>query len=99
MKKTGVKLILSVAAFLGANTWLIMKGASKGAAVFFISPVVEETLVFILLQIIVIAVYFIRPLTGWKSRLIYWCISEFLVIATVLFWGVIIVGPIWNTML
>ena len=58
-------------------------------------PVVEETIVFILLQLFVIAVYFIRPLTAKTSRLIYWCVSEALVIATVWFWGIFIVGPIW----
>ena len=95
MNKTGIKLLLSSAAFLAANLWLIGKGVTKGSAGFFISPVVEETIIFILLQLFVIVVYFIRPLTAKKSRLIYWCISEVLVLATVLFWGIIIVGPIW----
>lgn len=95
MNKTSTKLVLSIAGFLASNLWLIAKGVTKGAADFFISPVVEETIVFILLQLFVIAVYFIRPLTSKTSRLIYLCVSEALVIATVWFWGVFIVGPIW----
>jgi hypothetical protein len=95
MNKTSTKLVLSIAGFLASNLWLIAKGVTKGAADFFISPVVEETIVFILLQLFVIAVYFIRPLTSKTSRLIYWCVSEALVIATVWFWGIFIVGPIW----
>ena len=95
MKKTGVKLILSFIAFLAANLWLTAKGVYKGAADFFISPTAEETIVFIILQLSVIAIYFIHPLTEKKSRLIYWCVSEFLVIATVFFWGIFIIGPIW----
>lgn len=95
MQKTSVKLILSTAAFLAANGWLISKGATKGAADFLVSAVFEETLVFILLQIAVLAIYFIRPLTTVKSRLIYWLISEAYVLLTFLFWGIIIVGPIW----
>ena len=95
MNKTSTKLVLSIAGFLASNLWLIAKGVTKGAADFFISPVVEETIVFIILQISVIAIYFIHPLTEKKSRLIYWCVSEFLVIATVFFWGIFIVGPIW----
>ena len=44
MKKLIVKLILSFAAFLASNLWLMSKAATKGAASFFISPVVEETI-------------------------------------------------------
>ena len=95
MDKTHTKLILSFAAFLAANLWLIGKGVSKGSAGFFISAAVEETIIFILLQLLVIVNYIIRPLTAKKSKLIYWCVSETLVILTVLFWGILIVGPIW----
>ena len=95
MKKTIVKLLLSFAAFLAANLWIIGKGVSKGSAHYFISPVVEETMVFILLQIFVIAIYCVRPLAANKTKLAYWCVSETLVLATVFFWGIFIVGPIW----
>ncbi len=95
MKKTSVKLILSFFAFLATNLWLIAKGVTKGSADFFISPTVEETISFILLQLFVIAIYYIHPLTIKKSKLIYWCVSEVFVFATVLFWGIFIVGPIW----
>ena len=95
MQKTGVKLILSFTAFLFVNLWLISKGAAKGAAGFFISPTVEETILFILLQLSVIGFYFIRPLTEKKSKIIYWCVSEVFVLVTVFFWGIFIVGPIW----
>ena len=71
MRKLSVKLILSFAAFLTANLWLIGKGSAKGAADFLVSPAVEETILFILLQIIVILIYYIRPLTVRKSRIIY----------------------------
>ena len=82
-------------AFLASNLWLIGKGVTKGSADFFISPAVEETIIFIMLQLFVIVVYFIKPLTIKKSRLIYWGVSEVLVLATVWFWGLFIVGPIW----
>ena len=95
MKKISVKLILSFLAFLVTNLWLIAKGATKGSAVFFISPTVEETILFILLQLIVIAIYYIYPLTIKKFKIIYWCVSEVLVFATVFFWGIFIIGPIW----
>ena len=95
MKKTSVKLLLSFAVFLAANLWIIGKGVSKGSADFFISPAVEETIVFILLQIFVIVIYRVRPLTVNKTKLVYWCVSETLVLATVFFWGIFIVGPIW----
>ncbi len=95
MNKISVKLILSFIAFLAVNFWLIFKGVTKGSAVFFMSPTVEETILFILLQLLVMVVYFIRPLTVKKSRIIYWCVSEALVLFTVFFWGIIIVGPIW----
>ena len=95
MNKTSIKLLLSFVAFFASNLWIIGKGVSKGSADFFISPVVEETIVFILLQLFVIVVYFIRPLAIKKSRLIYWCVSEVLVLVTVWFWGFFIVGPIW----
>lgn len=95
MKKTITKLILSFSAFLATNLWIIGKGVTKGAAKYFISSTVEETILFILLQIFVIAIYFIHPLKTKKEKLIYWCISETLVIITVIFWGLIVVGPIW----
>ena len=95
MNKIRIKLLLSFMAFLASNLWLIGKGVTKGSAVFFISPAVEETIIFIMLQLFVIVVYFIKPLTIKKSRLIYWGVSEVLVLATVWFWGLFIVGPIW----
>ena len=95
MKKISVKLILSFLAFLTINLWLIAKGVTKGNADFFISPTVEETILFILLQLFVIVIYNIQPLTTKKSKLIYWCVSEVFVFATVFFWGIFIVGPIW----
>ena len=95
MRKLSVKLILSFAAFLTANLWLIGKGSAKGAADFLVSPAVEETILFILLQIIVILIYYIRPLTIRKTRIIYWLISEAFVAITFFFWGIFIVGPIW----
>jgi hypothetical protein len=49
MKKIIVKLILSFLAFLATNLWLIAKGVTKGSADFFISPTVEETILFIIL--------------------------------------------------
>ncbi|SFB78666.1 hypothetical protein [Ruminococcus albus] len=94
MKKTGVKLILSFMAFLSVNLYFMFKGAAKGAE-FFISPAVEETIFFIFLQLSVIVVYFVRPLTVKKSKIIYWCVSELFVLVTVYFWGIFIVGPIW----
>ena len=48
-----------------------------------------------LLQLSVIIVYFICPLTEKKSKFIYWCVSEVFVLITVFFWGIFIVGPIW----
>ena len=95
MKKTIVKLILAFAAFLAVNLWLVGKGVMKGAADYFISAPVEETILFILLQIAVMVIYFIRPLTDKKSKLIYWIVSEILVLSTFFFWGIFIVGPIW----
>lgn len=95
MQKTGVKLALSFTAFLFVNLWLMFKGAAKGAADFFISPTVEETILFIILQLSVVGFYFIRPLTEKKSKVIYWCVSEVFVFVTVFFWGIFIVGPIW----
>lgn len=96
MKKIITKLILSFSAFLATNMWIIGKGVTKGSAKYFISSTVEETILFIILQILVIVIYFIHPLKTKKEKLIYWCISETLVIITVLFWGVLIVGPIWS---
>ena len=95
MNKTSIKLLLSFVAFLASNLWIIGKGVSKGSADFFLSPVVEETIIFILLQLFVIVVYFIKPLAIKESILIYWCASEVLVLVTVWFWGFFIVGPIW----
>lgn len=95
MKKLSIKLILSFIAFLAVNLWIISKGAAKGSADYFISPAAEETILFLLLQLAVIVVCFIRPLTEKKSKIIYWCVSEVLVLVTVFFWGIFIVGPIW----
>ncbi|MBQ8905549.1 MAG: hypothetical protein IJY85_04170 [Ruminococcus sp.] len=95
MKKISVKLILSFLAFLTINLWFIAKGVTKGNADFFISSTVEETILFILLQLFVIVIYNVQPLTIKKSKLIYWCVSEAFVFATVFFWGIFIVGPIW----
>jgi heme/copper-type cytochrome/quinol oxidase subunit 4 len=95
MNRFGVKLILSIVSFLAVNIWLIGKGVAKGAADFFISATVEETILFIILQLLVVLIYFIYPLTVKKYKIIYWSVSEALVIITVLFWGIFIVGPIW----
>ena len=95
MKKISVKLMLSYIASLVVNLWLMFKGVAKGSADFFISPTVEETILFFLLQLSVIVVYFIRPLTVKKSKIFYWCVSELFVIVTVFFWGIFIIGPIW----
>ena len=95
MNRFGVKLILSIVSFLAVNIWLIGKGVVKGAADFFISATVEETILFIILQLLVVLIYFIYPLTVKKYKIIYWSVSEALVIITVLFWGIFIVGPIW----
>lgn len=95
MNRFGVKLILSIVSFLAVNIWLIGKGVAKGAADFFISATVEETILFIILQLLVVLIYFIYPLTVKKYKIIYWSVSEALVIITVLFWEIFIVGPIW----
>ncbi len=95
MNKTSIKLLLSFTAFLASNLWIIGKGVTKGSADFFISPAVEETIVFVLLQLLIMVIFFIKPLKGKRSQLIYWVVSEVLVLATVIFWGFIIVGPIW----
>ena len=95
MKKLKVKLCLAAAAFLAVNLWLIAKGAAKGAADFFISPTVEETILFLLLELAMIAAGCIRPLRDAKKNVIYWLVSETLVLITVFFWGIWIVGPIW----
>lgn len=90
------KLLISVLFFIFANVWLISKGVMKGAADFlFDSAAVEETIIFILLQMAIIVNYFIYPLAIKKHKVIYWCVSEFLVLSTFLFWGIFIVGPIW----
>ena len=95
MKKTIIKLILVLAAVLSADFWLIYRGMTAMPADFFISVPFEETLVFILLQLAVIIIYFVKPFTTKKTKLIYWCVTEVLVLATIVFWGFIIVGPIW----
>ena len=59
MNRFGVKLILSIVSFLAVNIWLIGKGVAKGAADFFISATVEETILFIILQLLVVLIYFI----------------------------------------
>ena len=94
-KKLAVKLGLAASAFLAVNLWLTAKGAAKGAADFFISPTVEETILFLLLELAVIAAGCIRPLRDAKKNVIYWLVSETLVLITVFFWGIWIVGPIW----
>lgn len=53
MNRFCVKLILSIVSFLAVNIWLIGKGVAKGAADFFISATVEETILFIILQLLV----------------------------------------------
>ena len=80
MNRFGVKLILSIVSFLAVNIWLIGKGVAKGAADFFISATVEETILFIILQLLVVLIYFIYPLTVKKYKIIYWSVSEALVI-------------------
>ena len=72
MNRFGVKLILSIVSFLAVNIWLIGKGVAKGAADFFISATVEETILFIILQLLVVLIYFIYPLTVKKYKIIYW---------------------------
>lgn len=52
MNRFGVKLILSIVSFLAVNIWLIGKGVAKGAADFFISATVEETILFIIITAI-----------------------------------------------
>ena len=52
MNRLGVKLILSIVSFLAVNIWLIGKGVAKGAADFFISATVEETILFIIITAI-----------------------------------------------
>ena len=95
MKIFAIKLILSIVSFLVTNLWLISKGAAKGGADFFISPTVEETILFVIFQLLVIVIYFIYPLKEKKLKITYWSVSEALVFITVLFWGIFIVGPIW----
>lgn len=92
-----IKLILSTISFLAANSWLIYKGVMKGAAPFFVSAAVEETIVFILLQLLVVLIFFIPrfPFASLKSKIVYWSISEAYVLCTFIFWGFVIVGPIW----
>ena len=87
MKKTIIKLIISIIAFLGVNLWIIYKAIAKGDIDYLISPAVEETILFIILQLLIIVNYFVRPLTNKKSKIIYWCISEALVLITFFIWG------------
>lgn len=94
MGKVCIKLFFSFAAFIAVNFWLCSKAAAKGAE-FFISPVVEETLLFILLQLFMVVNYRISPLETTKQKKVYWWISEILVFVTFFFWGIFIVGPIW----
>ena len=86
-------MLFAFTAFAAANLYFIYKGVANADP--FISWKVEETIVFILLQLIVAVIYMIRPLTKKSSKVIYWCVSETLVLLTVFFWGVWIVGPIW----
>ena len=78
MNRFGVKLILSIVSFLAVNIWLIGKGVAKGAADFFISATVEETILFIILQLLVVLIYFIYPLTVKKYKIIYCTGDEFM---------------------
>lgn len=96
MKKTIIKLIISSIAFLVVNLWIIYKATAKGDVDYFISPAAEETILFIFLQLFNIFNYFIHPLTGKKQKIIYWCISEALVLITVFVWGIWVIGPIWK---
>lgn len=96
MKKIIIKLFFSIVVFLAVNLWIIYKGVAKGAVDYFISPALEETILFILLQLFIIANYFIRPLTSKKQKIIYWFISETLVLITIFIWGIWVIGPIWN---
>ncbi len=95
MKRLIIKVFLSIVAFVAANAWLINKGIAKGAVNWFISPVVEETVLFIILQLFMFLNFFIYPLKTKKKKIIFWCVSELLVIATVWFWGIFVIGPIW----
>jgi len=95
MKQFWKKLLLVVLAFLAVNGWLIGKGAAKGAASFLGSAAFEETLLFVLLQAAVLAVCFVQPPEHKGARIALLCISEILVAVTVIFWGFVIVGPIW----
>ena len=95
MKRLIIKVFLSIVAFIGVNAWLINKGIAKGAVDWFISPVVEETVLFIILQVFMFLNFFVYPLETKKKKIIFWCVSELLVIVTVCFWGIFVIGPIW----
>ena len=95
MKRLIIKVLLSIVAFVAANAWLINKGIAKGAVDWFISPVVEETVLFFVLQLFMFLNFFIYPIETKKKKIIFWCVSELLVIVTVWFWGIFIIGPIW----
>jgi len=95
MKRLIIKVFLSIVAFIGVNAWLINKGIAKGAVDWFISPVVEETVLFIILQVFMFLNFFVYPLETKKKKIIFWCVSELLVIVTVWFWGIFVIGPIW----
>lgn len=95
MKRTVFKIVFSIIAFMAVNLWLMYKAATKGDTSYFISWKVEETILFILLQIFMIVDYFIYPLKNRKQKIIFWCVSELLVLVTVYVWGIWIIGPIW----
>ena len=75
--------------------WLNIFGLIMIAVIMIPNIIFEETILFIILQLLVVLIYFIYPLTVKKYKIIYWSVSEALVIITVLFWGIFIVGPIW----
>lgn len=95
MKRLLIKLFLAFCAFLAVNLWFMGRAAAKGAVTWLISQAFEETAFFILLQVLVAVIGLIRPLRSAKQKAIYWCAAESLVLLTVLFWGFLIVGPIW----
>ena len=95
MKRLMIKLLLAAGAFLAVNLWMCGRAAQKGASHWLVSLKFEETALFILLQAAVAVIFLVRPLETKKQKTVYLCIAETLVLITVLFWGVIVVGPIW----
>lgn len=74
-EKIDYKSFLSIVAFVAANAWLINKGIAKGAVDWFISPVVEETVLFIVLQIFMFLNFWFYPLKTKKKNNILVCIG------------------------